>query len=82
MEKDNWLYNYRLDWGMDYSINNVLNKAKYLDNSIPVYGFFQHHKEFLRSCYEEFFPDLHQFCISLNDNFKKSDTDIDPDSLV
>lgn len=82
MEKDNWLYNYRFDWGMEYSINNVLNKAKYLDNSIPVYGFFQHHKEFLRSCYEEFFPDLHQFCISLNDNFKTSDTDIDPDSLV
>lgn len=51
MEKDNWLYNYRFDWGMEYSINNVLNKAKYLDNSIPVYGVFQHHKDFLRSCF-------------------------------
>jgi acyl carrier protein phosphodiesterase len=40
MEKDNWLYNYRFDWGMEYSITNVLNKAKYLDNTIPVYGFF------------------------------------------
>lgn len=69
MEKDNWLYNYRFDWGMEYSINNVLNKAKYLDNSVPVYGFFQHHKDFLRSCYDEFFPDLYEFCEKFNENF-------------
>ena len=54
MEKDNWLYNYRFDWGMEYSINNVLNK-KISGQFYSVYGFFQHHKEFLRSCYEEFF---------------------------
>lgn len=69
MEKDNWLYNYRFDWGMEYSIKNVLNKAKYLDNDIPVYGFFQHHKDFLRSCYEDFFPELQEFCEKFNENF-------------
>lgn len=82
MEQDNWLYNYRFDWGMEYSITNVLNKAKYLDKTIPVYGFFQHNKDFLRSCYEGFFPDLYQFCVALNENFKTTDTDIDPDSLA
>lgn len=69
MEKDNWLYNYRFDWGMEYSINNVLNKAKYLDNNIPVYGFFQHHKDFLRECYEEFFPELFDYSKKLSESF-------------
>ena len=82
MEQYNCLYNYRFDLGMEYSITNVLNKAKYLDKTIPVYGFFQHNKDFLRSCYEGFFPDLYQFYVALNENFKTTDTDIDPDSLV
>ncbi len=69
MEKDNWLYNYRFDWGMEYSLINVLNKAKYLDNTIPVYGFFQHNKDFLRKCFEEFFPELKDFCDKFNENF-------------
>lgn len=61
MEKDNWLYNYRFDWGMEYSMINLLNKAKYLDHTIPVYQFFLQHKNFLRSCYEDFFPELLEF---------------------
>lgn len=69
MEQENWLYNYRFDWGMEYSITNVLNKAKYLDNTVPVYGFFQHNKAELQAYYEEFFPDLQEFCIKFNETF-------------
>lgn len=69
MEKDNWLYNYRFDWGIEYSIRNVLHKAKYLEQTTPVYALFIHHKPFLKTCFDEFFPDLHEFCIKLNETF-------------
>ncbi|GEJ45278.1 ACP phosphodiesterase [Chryseobacterium sp. ON_d1] len=58
MEQDDWLYNYREDWGIKFSIQNVLNKAKYLDKDIPVFEAFLKNKDFLQECYHDFFPDL------------------------
>ena len=58
MEHDDWLYNYREDWGIKFSIQNVLNKAKYLDKDIPVFQAFLDNKEILQKCYDDFFPDL------------------------
>lgn len=58
MEHDDWLYNYREDWGIKFSIQNVLNKAKYLDKDIPVFEAFLSNKDFLQECYNDFFPDL------------------------
>lgn len=58
MEKDDWLYNYREDWGIKFSIQNVLNKAKYLEKDIAVFDAFLQNKDFLRQCYHDFFPDL------------------------
>ncbi|MCU7615304.1 ACP phosphodiesterase [Chryseobacterium sp. GMJ5] len=58
MEHDDWLYNYREDWGIKFSIQNVLNKAKYLDKGIPVFQAFLDHKDILQKCYDQFFPDL------------------------
>ena len=58
MEKDNWLYNYKEDWGIKFSIQNVLNKAKYLDKDIPVFQAFLDNKDILQKCYDNFFPDL------------------------
>ncbi|MFC0426601.1 acyl carrier protein phosphodiesterase [Chryseobacterium scophthalmum] len=58
MEHDDWLYNYREDWGIKFSIQNVLNKAKYLDKDIPVFQAFLDNKEILQKCYHDFFPDL------------------------
>lgn len=58
MEQDDWLYNYREDWGIKFSIQNVLNKAKYLDKDIPVFEAFLNNKDFLQECYDDFFPDL------------------------
>lgn len=68
MQQDNWLYNYRFDWGMEYSLRNVLNRAKFLEKTTPVYGFFQHNKPFLKECYQEFFPDLYEFCVKMNES--------------
>ena len=58
MEQDDWLYHYREDWGIKFSIKNVLNKAKYLDKDIPVFEAFLEHKNDLQKCYHDFFPDL------------------------
>jgi len=58
MEHDDWLFNYREDWGIQFSIQNVLNKAKYLDKSIPVFEVFLENKKKLQQCYDNFFPDL------------------------
>lgn len=58
MEHDDWLFNYREDWAIQFSIQNVLNKAKYLDKNIPVFQAFLDNKKILQKCYNDFFPDL------------------------
>jgi acyl carrier protein phosphodiesterase len=66
MEKDDWLYHYRQDQNIKFSMRNVLNKAKYLDNDIPVFGAFLAHKEVLQQCYDNFFPDLIEHAKGIN----------------
>ena len=58
MVSDNWLYNYRHDQNIKFSMRNVLNKAKYLDKDIPVFEAFLDNKDILQKCYDDFFPDL------------------------
>jgi len=50
METDDWLFNYREDWGIKFSIRNVLNKAKYLEKDIPVFEAFLENKDILQQC--------------------------------
>lgn len=70
MEKDNWLYNYRFDWGIQYSFQNVLNKAKYLEKDIPIFDVFLQNKDFLKLKFELFFPELQAHILKINSNFK------------
>lgn len=58
MQKDNWLYNYRNEWGVKYSFRNVVNKAQYLENGLDVFPLFLEHKDFLQEQYERFFPEV------------------------
>lgn len=69
MEHDDWLYNYREDWGIKFSIQNVLNKAKYLDKDIPVFEAFLENKDILQKCYDTFFPDLLNHAKEINKQF-------------
>ncbi len=66
MEQDDWLYNYRNDQGIRFSMRNVLNKAKYLDKDIPVFEAFLNHKNVLQQCYDNFFPDLLEHARGIN----------------
>ena len=69
MEKDNWLYNYKEDWGIKYSIQNVLNKAKYLDKDLPVFEVFLKNKSQLQRHFDVFFPELLAHVQKVNSQF-------------
>jgi acyl carrier protein phosphodiesterase len=69
MEKDNWLYNYKEDWGIKYSMQNVLNKAKYLDKDLPVFEILLEHKPQLQKCFDVFFPQLLAHAKKINSQF-------------
>ena len=69
MEKDNWLYNYKEDWGIQYSMQNVLNKAKYLDKNLAVFDVFMNNKPQLQSCFDVFFPELFTHAKKVNAAF-------------
>ena len=70
MEKDNWLYNYRSDWGIEFSMKNVLNKAKYLNKNLAVFEVFLNHKPQLQYHFDHFFPDLVAEVQKINAEFR------------
>ncbi len=70
MERDNWLYNYRYDWGIDFSMKNVLRKAKFLNENLPVLEPFIRNKSVLQQQFDDFFPDLSLRCAEVNASFQ------------
>lgn len=70
MEKDNWLYNYKEDWGIKYSMQNVLNKAQYLDKNLAVFEVFLNNKAQLQQHFDVFFPELLAHAKIVNSSFK------------
>lgn len=69
MEKDNWLYKYKEDLGIKYSMQNVLNKAKYLDKDLAVFDVFLKNKPQLQKHFDIFFPDLLAHAKEVNSGF-------------
>ncbi|MBD8083923.1 acyl carrier protein phosphodiesterase [Chryseobacterium caseinilyticum] len=67
MESEDWLYNYRTDRSIGFSMKNVLHKAKYLDKDIPVFEAFSDNKKFLKECYDNFFQELYLHAKHTND---------------
>ena len=62
MEQDDWLTNYRENQGIQFSMQNVLNTATYLEKNIPVFEVFLNHKEQLQFYFDAFYPDLLSEC--------------------
>ena len=61
MQQDDWLYNYRNEWGIEYSFRNVVNKAQFLDKTTNVFPAFLANKDFLLEKYEIFFSEIKSF---------------------
>ena len=70
MKKDDWLYNYRHEWGIEFSFRNVINKAQYLDKETDVFPIFMENKEELKWCYDVFFPEIQEFCKKYQKNIQ------------
>lgn len=58
MEQDDWLSHYREYQGIKFSMQNVLNKAKYLDKNLPIFDIFMENINELQINFNEFYPDL------------------------
>lgn len=70
MKKDDWLCNYRHEWGIEFSFRNVVNKAQYLDKGTDVFPIFMENKEELKRYYDVFFPEIQEFCKKYQKNIQ------------
>ena len=61
MKRDNWLYNYKYELGMERSLAGLVRRATYLTESQTAYNLFLLHYVPLKTCFEEFFEDVKQF---------------------
>jgi acyl carrier protein phosphodiesterase len=61
MKMEDWLYNYKYDWGIEKSLKGVIRRATYLSESNTAYTLFLNNYADLQHYYEEFFPDVKQF---------------------
>jgi acyl carrier protein phosphodiesterase len=61
MKQQNWLYNYRFNWGMEKSFTGLVYRAKYLEDSAPAFALFGEFYDQFKESYHAFFPDLHAF---------------------
>lgn len=63
MKSQNWLYNYRLDEGMQKSFGGLARRAAYLDESEIAFQIFLDHKAYFLSQYHEFYPSVKNFAV-------------------
>jgi acyl carrier protein phosphodiesterase len=61
MKADNWLYNYKYPEGIRRSLNGLIRRARYVNESDTAYRLFLENQDILNECYREFFPDVKQF---------------------
>lgn len=60
MKMENWLYHYRTPEGIQRSLHGLVRRASFISDSATAFQLFLSHYNELRSCYEEFFPDVKQ----------------------
>lgn len=61
MQRDNWLLNYRTHYGVQKSFDGLARRAKYFDDSNPVFELFLQRYDELKKCYYIFFPEVKQY---------------------
>lgn len=58
MRDQDWLYHYRYEESIGKSLDNLMRRARYLDNDLPVRQVFMDNKAALNDYYHAFFPEL------------------------
>jgi acyl carrier protein phosphodiesterase len=64
MRNQDWLFNYRFDWGIENSFNGLARRAQYLTNASDVFVAFREHYEELKALYKIFFPDVKNYALT------------------
>ncbi|HTL06811.1 MAG TPA: ACP phosphodiesterase [Chitinophagaceae bacterium] len=64
MRQQNWLNNYQFRWGIERSMSGLVRRATYLTEAGTAFDLFETNYDFLRECYQRFFPELKNFVIA------------------
>ena len=63
MQRYNWLYHYRSENGIQQSYGGLVQRAKYLKDSLPAGELLKTNYSLLQHCYDEFFPQLKRYVL-------------------
>ena len=61
MKTEDWLFHYRTREGIRKSMAGMVRRSKFLTESHTAFQLFNEHYDFLKDCYQEFFPDVKQY---------------------
>ena len=64
MTSQNWLYNYRSEYGIEKSFGGLVRRASYLDDASAAFGVFRKEYAALQDYYRAFFPEVKTFASS------------------
>jgi acyl carrier protein phosphodiesterase len=64
MRSQDWLFNYRFDWGMENSFNGLARRAQYLTTASHAFISFREHYGELKELYKVFFPDVKNYALT------------------
>lgn len=63
MKKENWLFNYRFQWGTEKSLRALVRRAKYINDEKAAIEIFYKHYDALQESFNEFFPQLEKMAL-------------------
>lgn len=63
MKSQNWLFNYRTRSGTAKSLEGVVRRAAYLEESRTAYQLFEKNYQLFQQCYRQFWADLKPFAL-------------------
>jgi acyl carrier protein phosphodiesterase len=64
MRSQDWLFNYRFDWGIENSFNGLARRAQYLTSASGALAAFREHYAELKELYSVFFPDVKNYALT------------------
>jgi acyl carrier protein phosphodiesterase len=71
MKSQNWLLNYRERWGIARSLEGLVYRAAYLQESATAFRLFEEHYQLLGDCYRQFWKDARPFALKEFEHLKK-----------
>lgn len=63
MEQQNWLFNYRYDWGIENSFKGLVRRAAYLEHSRDAFQLFLNNYDEMKGLSNQFLTDVKNFAI-------------------